>query len=236
VLIFTYIPDFLTGLWLTAAASFLAFAGGVVLGVLGAVGRRSTVWPLRAVATAYVEIFRNTPVLVQIFIVFFGLPAAGIHLPAFAAGVIGLALNAGAYLTEIIRTGFVSVPKGQLEAARTLGLTRSDVFFQVVLPQAIRTVYPPVVNEFMQIILATSLLSTIALNELTGVALIASSLTFESMPAFGVALLFYLILTNAVSFSAVQLGKFMFRAPLTVSDVRGGKARFGLSRVMEGAR
>lgn len=236
VLIFNYIPDFLGGLWLTTAASFLAFAGGLVLGVLGAVGRRSSVWIFRGIATVYVEVFRNTPVLVQIFIVFFGLPALGIYLPAFGAGVVALALNAGAYLTEIIRTGLVAVPSGQIEAARTLGLGRRDIFFQVILPQAVRTVYPPVVNEFMQVILATSLLSTIALSELTGVALIASSLTFESMPAFAIALVFYLILTNAVSLGATQLGRLLFKAPLTFEQVAKPKAKLGLIRISGGAR
>jgi polar amino acid transport system permease protein len=194
--------------------SFLSFAGALVLGVLGAVARRSGLWPLRLIGAAYVEAIRNTPALVQIFLVYFGLPFFGIHLPAFVAGVVALAINAGAYLTETIRAGLASVPPGQFEAARTLGLSRASVFAHVVLPQAVRVVYPPVVNEFLQVILGSSLLSTIALNEITGVALTISGLTFETINAFSVALVLYLLLTTLVSVGANVLARAVFRPPL----------------------
>lgn len=194
--------------------SFLSFAGALVLGVLGAVARRSGLWPLRLIGTVYVEAIRNTPALVQIFLVYFGLPFFGIHLPAFVAGVVALAINAGAYLTETIRAGLQSVAPGQFEAARTLGLSRGSVFAHVVLPQAVRTVYPPVVNEFLQVILGSSLLSTIALNEITGVALTINGLTFETINAFSVALVLYLLLTTVVSVGANVLARAVFRPPL----------------------
>jgi polar amino acid transport system permease protein len=194
--------------------SFLSFAGALVLGVLGAVARRSRLWPLRLIGAAYVEAIRNTPALVQIFLVYFGLPFFGIHLPAFVAGVVALAINAGAYLTETIRAGLQSVPPGQFEAARTLGLSRVHVFAHVVLPQAVRTVYPPVVNEFLQVILGSSLLSTIALNDITGVALTINGLTFETINAFTVALVLYLLLTTVVSVGANLLARAVFRPPL----------------------
>jgi polar amino acid transport system permease protein len=232
----TYIPEFLNGLWLTTSVSFLAFAGALVLGVLGALARRSRFWPLKAVGTVYVEALRNTPALVQIFLVFFGLPAMGIHLPAYMAGVVALALNAGAYLTEIIRAGLEAVPSGQLEAARSLGMTRTDSFLHVALPQAMRTVYPPVMNEFMQLILSTSLLSVIALDELTGVALIVNSLTFETMQAFGLALVLYLVLTNLVSFGAALLARVIFRPPLKVDVKQLRKTPTTRLRVLAGGR
>ena len=210
----TYLPDFMSGLWLTTASSFLSFAAGLVLGVLGAQARRSRLRPLRLLGTIYVEVIRNTPALVQIFIVYFGLPVVGIRLPAFVAGVIALSVNAGAYLTEIMRTGIEAVPAGQLEAARTLGLSARDSFFHVVLPQAVRTVYPPVVNEFIQIILGSSLLSVVSLNELTSTAQIVNSLTFRTMETFGTSLVLYLILTNLVSLAANLLAKAIFRPGL----------------------
>jgi polar amino acid transport system permease protein len=184
------------------------------LGILGALARRSRFWPLRLLGAVYVEAIRNTPALVQVFLVYFGLPFFGIHLPAFVAGVVALAINAGAYLTETIRAGLGSVAPGQFEAARTLGLSRGSVFAHVVLPQAVRVVYPPVVNEFIQVILGSSLLSTIALNEITGVTLTINGATFETINAFSVALVLYLLITTVVSVGANLLARTMFRPPL----------------------
>lgn len=235
--VLAYFPDYLSGLWITTAASLLSFAAALVLGVITAVMRRSGIWPLKVIGAVYVEVIRNTPSLVQIFLIFFGLPSLGIHLPAFQAGVIALAINGGAYLAEIIRAGLTKVPSGQFEAARTLGLGRTDIFFQVVFPQAARYVYPPVINEFIQIILATSLLSTVALNELTGTALVVNSLTFQTLAAFGVALVLYLILTNVVSFAAAWLGRRMFHPPLQLRQERqAGKTLLKRLSIMVGGR
>lgn len=235
--VLTYFPDYLTGLWITTTASLLSFAGALVLGVVTAVFRRSGIWPLRTIGAVYVEVIRNTPSLVQIFLIFFGLPSLGVHLPAFESGVIALAINGGAYLAEIIRAGLNKVPSGQTEAARTLGLGHADIFFHVVFPQAARYVYPPVINEFIQIILATSLLSTVALNELTGTALVVNSLTFQTLVAFGVALVLYLILTNIVSIAAAWAGRRMFHPPLQLSRERPtGKAITKRLTIVAGGR
>lgn len=215
-----YLPNFFSGLAVTAAVSGLAFALALALGVLAAVARQwGSVVP-RAIATTYIEVIRNTPVLVQIFLVYFGLPAFGLRLPAFAAGVLALAVNGGAYLAEIIRAGFRAVPRGQVEAARTLDLGRRQTLLDVVLPQALRLVYPPVVNELVQMILATSLLSTIALNELTGETLIANAITFQTMQVFTAALVLYLVLTGLVSWGARWLGRVAFHPPLDVRGIR----------------
>lgn len=217
--------------------SCIAFAGALVLGVLGAVSRQSRAWPLRLIAGVYVEVIRNTPALVQIFLVYFGLPFFGIHLSAFVAGTAALAINAGAYLTETIRAGLQSVPRGQFEAARTLGLSKTNVFAHVVLPQAVRAVYPPVVNEFLQIILGSSLLSTIALNELTGVALTINGLTFQTINAFSVALVLYLVLTNLVSLGANLLSRVVFQPPLPrVRHTRRARLRLWGIGTMGGVR
>lgn len=215
-----YLPSFFSGLGVTAAVSALAFVGALALGLVAAVARQWGQWAPRAVATLYIEVVRNTPVLVQIFLVYFGLPAFGLRLSAFTAGVLALAVNGGAYLAEIIRAGFRAVPRGQLEAARVLDLSRRQVLVDVVLPQSLRLVYPPVVNELVQMILATSLLSTIALSELTGATLIANSITFQTMQVFTVALVLYLVLTNLVSWGARWLGRVAFHPPLDLRAAR----------------
>jgi polar amino acid transport system permease protein len=227
-----YLPDFISGLWLTASVSFLSFAGAMVIGSVTAIARRSKWWLPRAIGAIYVEAIRNTPALVQIFLIYFGLPTIGINLPAYLAGVVALSINVGAYLAEILRAGLEAVPNGQLEAARTLGMKRTDIFFSVVFPQAIRAVYPPVINEFIQLILTTSLLSVIALNEITGVALIVNTLTFETIKAFGVALVVYLVLTNAVSYASKVLAHVLFRPPLVLDQRPKGRAATGRLKMM----
>ncbi|WP_336631976.1 MULTISPECIES: amino acid ABC transporter permease [unclassified Microbacterium] len=214
MLLVEYFPDFAYGFWLTASVSLLAFLLACVLGVLGALAALSRSRTLRAISRTYVEVVRNIPLLVVVYVFFFGLPSIGLTLPGYVAGLLALAVNTGAYMVTIIRTGIVSVSKGQREAARTLGLSRSATFFDVVAPQAARAVYPPMVNEFLQLILHSSILSVIAVNELTGVALILNGRTFQTMEAFGTALVLYLILTNAIAFAADRLGKAVFKAPL----------------------
>jgi polar amino acid transport system permease protein len=225
VSIFKYLPDLFAGLGITTLASIIAFALALVLGIVAAIGRQSRTAILRLVAATYIEVIRNTPVLVQIFVVFFGLPAFGVRLPAFWAGVLALAINGGAYLAEIIRAGLRAVPGGQTEVSTTLGLSPRQTFGHVIFPQAIRFVYPPIVNEFIQIILATSLLSTIALNELTGATLIVNALSFQTMEVFTIALILYLLLSNAVSYAAGILAKRAFQPPLESPGTRSRRSR-----------
>lgn len=205
---------YLSGLRITVEVSVAAFAGSLLLGVAGAAGRRGRLLPVRFVATAYVEVFRNTPLLLQIFIAFFGLPAVGLPLTRFEAGVLALALNAGAYLTETIRGGLASVPPGQHDAARVLSLGQFDTFTRVTLPQALRNVYPPVINQFIQVVLGSSLLSAIALPELTGVAETINSETLLTLQSFTVALVAYLLVSNAISVLAQLFAAAVFHPPL----------------------
>jgi len=209
--------EFLQGTVLTIEVSVVAFALAFLLGLVGAVGRRSTRWLPRAAAGVFVEIIRNTPVLLQVFVAYFALPSLGLPLSRFEAGVAALAVNAGAYLTEILRAGMDAVPRGQREAAQVLALGRWASFRHVVMPQALRNVYPAVVNQFVQVILGTSLLSAIALPELTGTAETINSQTLLTMEVFTVALVIYLVLTNVVSLAASLLARVMFRPPLRTS-------------------
>lgn len=219
-----YVPEFLSASWLTLQVTVLAFVLAVLLGLLTAIASASALALIRWIARGYVEIIRNTPVLLQIFIVFFGLPSAGISLDAYWAGVIALGLNVGAYLSEVFRAGIQSVPRGQIEAAGILGLERAQIFAEVVLPQATRAVYPAIVNYLIQLLLGTSLLSAIALPELTGTATVINSRTLLYLQTFSVTLVAYLVLSNVLSWLAGQLGARLFHPPL-VMPARAGFGR-----------
>lgn len=229
-----YWPQFVGAFTLTAELSVLSFALAFVLGVLGALARRSGMWPLEALGALYVEVIRNTPVLLQIFMIFFALPEAGVRLDAFSAGVAALGINAGAYLTEIIRAGLQAVPKGQLEAARSLGMRRLDVFRDVIFPQALRYVYPPVINQFIQVILGSSLVSTIALPELTSTTETINSTTLLTMQLFTIALVLYLLLSNITAFLSDVVARYAFKPPLYPSRRRGAGGLRQRMRVIVG--
>ena len=211
-----YWSDFVRAAWLTLQITLLAFLLAMLLGLLTALASASRVGLPRAIARVYIEAIRNTPVLLQIFIVFFGLPSLGITLNAYTAGVIALGVNVGAYLAEVFRAGIQSVPRGQLEAASILGLERSQIFVEVVLPQAARAVYPAIVNNLIQLLLGTSLLSAIALPELSGAATVINARTLLYIQTFSITLIAYLFLSNLLSWLASQIGVRVFHPPLVM--------------------
>jgi polar amino acid transport system permease protein len=212
-----YLNDFVRAAWLTLQVTLLAFVVALLLGLLTALASVSRVALLRAIATCYIEVIRNTPVLLQIFIVFFGLPSMGITLNAYSAGVIALGVNVGAYLAEVFRAGIQSVPRGQLEAASILGMERSQIFIEVVMPQAARAVYPAIVNNLIQLLLGTSLLSAIALPELTGMATVINSRTLLYIQTFTITLIAYLVLSNFLSWVAGLISVRIFHPPLVIA-------------------
>ena len=211
-----YWNDFVRASWLTLQVTLLAFVLAMLLGLLTALASASRVGLLQAIARVYIEAIRNTPVLLQIFIVFFGLPSLGVTLNAYTAGVIALGVNVGAYLAEVFRAGIQSVPRGQLEAASILGLERSQIFIEVVLPQAARAVYPAIVNNLIQLLLGTSLLSAIALPELSGTATVINARTLLYIQTFSITLIAYLVLSNLLSWLAGQIGVRVFHPPLVM--------------------
>ena len=181
-----------SGLVLTLEIAVVALAIGTVLGVLVAVARTSAPAPIAALAAGYVEVMRNTPVLVQLLLIFLGLAEFRLRIPAVPAVMIALGINNGAYISEIIRGGLQSVPKGQLEAAAALGLAPRTTFSDVVLPQALRAVYPALGNQFIQTVLASSIGSVIGAAELTQQINFIDSRTFRT-----VELLIFLTVTYA---------------------------------------
>ncbi len=186
--------DLLWGAWhtvqLTAAAMVFGMALALVCAFVRMVGPR----PLQRVVIVYVEAIRNTPLLVQVFLVFFGLPSAGIRLSPDQAALIALTLNVGAYVTEIVRAGLEAIPAGQVEAGLALGLKRWKVFLKVELFQAIAAVFPALASQFILMLLASSLLSAVAATELTGVANDIQARTFRSFEVYLAVTLIYFVL------------------------------------------
>lgn len=178
-------------LQLTATTIVFGFLIGLGVAATAVYGPR---WARRA-ARAYVEIIRNTPLIVQLFVVFFGLPSIGIKLDVFTVATIGLAINLGAYAAEIIRAGIESIPRAQVEAGVSLGFTRAQIFRHVVLIPALRNVYPSLMSQFVLIMLATSVASQIAAPELFYAGSIIQSRTYRDFEVYTVIAIAYLALT-----------------------------------------
>ncbi|MGC6386700.1 amino acid ABC transporter permease [Ewingella sp. S1.OA.A_B6] len=212
-----YGDTFLSAAWLTLQVTVVAFALAVALGLISALAKSSSLSVVRLFSHCYVEFIRNTPVLLQIFIIFFGFPSLGITMNAFTAGVLALGINVGAYLSETFRAGIQSVPKGQLEAAWVLGIPKSEVFMSVILPQAARAVWPAIINNLIQLLLGTSLLSAIALPELTGTATVINARTLLYIQTFSIVTVIYLLFSNIFSSLGNLAGRHMFHPALVTS-------------------
>jgi polar amino acid transport system permease protein len=194
------------GIGVTLVLTVVTMVAGLAIGALGAAARVYGRSWLQAIAASYVEVIRNTPLIVQLFIVFFGLPSAGIRLDAITAAIIALAVNLGAYLTEIIRAGLEAVPKTQIEAGHSLGLSGRQVFWHVVLVPAIKVVYRALTSQFVLIMLATSVVSQISAPDLFHVASIIQSRTFRDFEIYAVIAGVYLALALAfrLAFAAIE--------------------------------
>lgn len=184
----------LNGVWLTVRLSAIATVLGLIVGIAGALGRRSRVAPLRWIAGAYVELVRNTPFLVQLFFIFFGLPSIGLKLDAEQAALIAMVFNLGAYATEIVRAGLDATTKGQIEAGLSLGLSRWLVFRHVILIPALAKVYPALTSQFIIVMLGSSVVSQISAEELTFAAGFIQSRNFRNFEVYFVVTLLYLAL------------------------------------------
>ena len=189
------LPLLLEGYRTTVIVSLLAMLLSLALGILVAGMRTSGVAPLRWLAVGYVEFFRNTPLLIQLYFYYFGLTRVGVRLSAFEAGVAALGIYTGAYVAEVVRAGILSVDRGQTEAARALGLSNLQTLRFVVLPQAVRTVVPPLGNLGIALIKNSALVGSIALADLLHVADLIQSRTFRTFEVFTAVILFYLSLT-----------------------------------------
>ncbi|MEH3086562.1 MAG: amino acid ABC transporter permease [Xylophilus ampelinus] len=196
------VPLLGTGLLMTLKISSLAMLLGMVLGGLLGFASMSRLAPLRWFARAYVDFIRGTPLLIQIFLVYFALPVVGINLPEFWAGVIALALNAAGFLAEIFRAGLGAVEKGQTEAARSIGLRHHQILLLVLLPQSLRSVVPPATNELITLVKGSALLSVISVYELTRAGQAVIAVHFAPFEIFVLIALYYYLTVSALAWAS----------------------------------
>lgn len=198
--VFARLDLLVDGLLLTLQLTALTGCAGLAIALVCAIARTYGPAPARRAVAVYVEMFRNTPFLVQLFLVFFGLPEIGKFLgfswlpTPYVAGVLALSVNVGAYGTEIIRAGLQSIHRSQVEAAESLGLTRWQVVRYVVLPPALRNVYPALSSELILLMLGTSVVSVISLEELTGAGNLIQSETYRTFETYALIWVIYFAL------------------------------------------
>lgn len=197
---------FASGLALTLVVSVSASLGGSVVGLLTALARMAQAAPLRWVATGYVELIRNTPGLVQVFLVYLGLPRLGIRFSPLGALVTALTINNGAYIAEIVRGGLQAIPRGQLDAAASIGLSRRLTLREVVLPQTLHAIHPALANQFIQTVLASSVGTVVGVEELTQVALFVESRTYRTVEVLTALTLVYVAVTYLLAVLMRYLG------------------------------
>ncbi|MCC7047120.1 MAG: amino acid ABC transporter permease [Alphaproteobacteria bacterium] len=200
-IVFDRFGELLQGALLTVRLSALAMVLGLSVAIVCAFLRTAGPRPVRWVVGAYVEAMRNTPFLVQIYVIFFSLPSLGVRFEANEAALVAMVVNLGAYATEIVRAGVQSVPVGQIEAGRALGLTRVQVYRLIVLFPALKAVFPALASQFILLLLGSSVVSAISAKELTAIANTLQSTTFRAFEVYIVVTVLYLGI--AVAFRAM---------------------------------
>lgn len=205
ILIDSFFPILKAGIQFTIPLTIITFVLGLILALLIALARLSSVKVLIVLAKFYVWIFRGTPLLVQIFILFYGLPSFGVTLDPFPAAVIAFTLNKGAYSSEIIRAAILSIPKGQWEAAFSIGMTKSQAMRRIIIPQSIRVTLPPLGNSFISLVKDTSLAATITVTELFQKGQQIASVTYEPLWIYIEVAFIYLIFSTVLSYFQEKL-------------------------------
>jgi polar amino acid transport system permease protein len=201
---------FLDGVILTIQITATGTALGLLVGTIMAGLQTMKIRALSAVIQVYIEIIRNTPFLVQLFFVYFGLPTIGIKIPAWSAALLALTINIGAYATEIMRAGVESISKGQIEAGRSLGLSGFQIFYYVILKPALMTVYPALTSQFILFMLNSAVISVISAQELAYQAYYLQSRTFRSFEIYLFVTLLYLMLAYLFRAAFALIGKLIF--------------------------
>jgi polar amino acid transport system permease protein len=205
-----YWKDFLSGALTTIEITLFSVIIGMGIGVACAIARRSNSSILRGIVGVYIETVRNTPFIVQIFFIFFGLSSIGFRLPIIAASVFAMVINVGAYTAEIVRAGMDSIHPSQIEAAEALGLSKFQIYRDIILLPAIERVYPSLSSQFILMMLSTSICSQISAEELTGVANNIQSNTFRSLETYFVVALLYIAITYLMRAAFFGLGLIAF--------------------------
>jgi len=202
-----YFDMYWDGFKTTLMISFIALIASFFIGAIVAVMRITPIAPLRWIAIAYVEFFRNIPLLVIAFFFYFGTPALGLQFSGFTAGTIALTIYTSAFIAEAIRSGILAVPKGQMEAARSSGLGYAQTMRMIILPQAIKIVVPPIGNQFINLVKNSSILALIAGTELMYQADLISAKTYVVFDVYIFVALFYLVITIPLSLGVNYLEK-----------------------------
>jgi len=187
----SFLPLVKGALTFSLSLSVLSFLIGLILAILTALARLSSFALLRGIARAYVSLIRGTPLLVQLFIIFYGLPSVGVTIDPFPSAVIGFSLNVGAYASEIVRAAILSIPKGQWEAAYSIGMSYGQALQRIILPQAARVSVPPLSNSFISLVKDTSLAAVILVPEMFRKAQEIAAATFEPLLIYSEAALIY---------------------------------------------
>ncbi|WP_311202170.1 amino acid ABC transporter permease [Erwinia pyrifoliae] len=200
-------PMLYAGLTFTIPLTLIAFTLGLSLGAVVALVRLYGPRPLQSLVRFYVWLIRGTPLLVQLFLIFYALPGVGITIDAFPAAVIGFTLNIGAYTSEIIRATLLSVPKGQWEAAHSIGMSWGQTLRRIVMPQAARVAVPPLSNTFIALVKDTSLASVITVPELFLAAQRIAAVTYQPLILYTEAAIIYLLLSSVLSALQARLEK-----------------------------
>ena len=220
--IFQHLDQLLMGALLTIRLSALSMICGLAVGIFGAIVSIHGSAPARFAVTSYVELIRSTPFLVQLFIIFFGLPSIGVQVDANIAALVAMTVNLGAYSTEIVRAGMMAIHPSQIEAAQALAMTRGQVIRHVVLTPALEKVYPALASQFTLMMLASSIVSAISAEELTATANLLDAETFRSFEIYIVVMVLYILLALLFRFSFWVLGQIVFKRRRRLGAVRMG--------------
>lgn len=193
------VPYMLQGAVITLQISGLAMVFGTVIGIVFGLLSLSHIGPVRGLIRAYVYFVRGTPALVQVFLIYFALPGAGIYISSFWGGVIALSFNAGGFIAEIVRAGIGSIDRGQTEASMAIGMTHRQGLLYVLLPQSLRRITPPLTNELITLVKNSSLLSAISVTELTRSAQVIIAAKFTPFELYAALAVFYLIMISVLA-------------------------------------
>jgi len=223
--VLAWTPELAQGALSTLVLSAQSIVAGVTIGMVVAVARVDGPRWLGRIGATYVEAFRNTPLLVQLFLIYFGLPYIGLKLSADTAAVIAISLNLGAYSAEIIRAGLLAIPRTQIEAGLALGMTRLEVVRYIVVVPALRIIYPALTGQLTLTLLGTSMASAISATELTAAGARIESTSFRSLETFVVIAAIYIVMTFSFRLLYWIIGRRLFRRkvprPSLLGDVSG---------------
>lgn len=213
-IVFQKMPEMLQAAFVTLHVSVLSMLIGIIIAVLLAISKMNNIKPFCYLAVTWIEIARNTPALFQIYMAYFGLGALGIHLSPYAAVLSALVFVNAGYLAETFRGGFLSIPRTQYSASKSLGMTSLQSYRYIILPQMFRRIYHPMTNQFVWSILMSSLGILVGMNELSGETQRLQSLSFRTLEFFMVAAVMYFLITKLVLISSSLISRKLFRGEI----------------------